>query len=285
LVLQNCIDFGLSSCTLANRVLVQIPDGHVWLEGDNPFNSSDSRSYGPLPVAMVHGRVFARIWPLSEARWINRSQGRPTSNTIVLNAFLRDDWVRDRAREDFKAHADEAAEEEAAIRHEIEVARLLHAFLQTQPTLPEMVGIEDVEELNRRWHAFVEQQQCPAGVQTWTESALAASGHVTRDESMHASELQAGRFDRTSGSLTAVDSTTLPGLCLEHDDASGAVARSVVNQKALSWSDTAVTLPAELSASTDCGRDEAAGQPATNSAAGAEQTRSPSLCGDRCSEL
>ena len=38
-----------------------VPEGHVWLEGDNPSNSSDSRSYGPIPLAMVRGRVFFKV--------------------------------------------------------------------------------------------------------------------------------------------------------------------------------------------------------------------------------
>lgn len=44
--------------------LLVIPDGHVWLEGDNTMNSSDSRTYGPIPAALVVGRVLARVWPL-----------------------------------------------------------------------------------------------------------------------------------------------------------------------------------------------------------------------------
>lgn len=41
----------------------QIPRGHVWLEGDNPENSMDSRNYGPVPAALVQGRVVGRVWP------------------------------------------------------------------------------------------------------------------------------------------------------------------------------------------------------------------------------
>ncbi|XP_024542968.1 mitochondrial inner membrane protease subunit 1 isoform X1 [Selaginella moellendorffii] len=42
---------------------VKIPKGHVWLQGDNFHKSRDSREYGPVPSALLQGRVFYRIWP------------------------------------------------------------------------------------------------------------------------------------------------------------------------------------------------------------------------------
>jgi inner membrane protease subunit 1 len=44
--------------------MVKIPDGHIWVEGDNPWNSSDSRNYGPVPASLIVGRVLMRVWPL-----------------------------------------------------------------------------------------------------------------------------------------------------------------------------------------------------------------------------
>lgn len=38
-----------------------IPEGHVWLAGDNVYNSSDSRMYGPMPIGMLQGRVFFKF--------------------------------------------------------------------------------------------------------------------------------------------------------------------------------------------------------------------------------
>jgi hypothetical protein len=38
-----------------------VPKGHVWLEGDNPSWSIDSRVYGPVPVNMVEGKLFLRV--------------------------------------------------------------------------------------------------------------------------------------------------------------------------------------------------------------------------------
>ncbi|KAK9481034.1 peptidase S24/S26A/S26B/S26C [Lipomyces japonicus] len=41
----------------------QVPEGHVWLLGDNLFASADSREYGPIPMALILGQVkFAIHW-------------------------------------------------------------------------------------------------------------------------------------------------------------------------------------------------------------------------------
>ena len=40
-----------------------VPDGHVWVEGDNTSVSRDSRHFGPVPEAMVTRRHICRIWP------------------------------------------------------------------------------------------------------------------------------------------------------------------------------------------------------------------------------
>lgn len=45
---------------------IKIPPGYVWLEGDNSANSTDSRYYGPVPAALIKGRVALKIWPLGE---------------------------------------------------------------------------------------------------------------------------------------------------------------------------------------------------------------------------
>lgn len=43
------------------RRYVTVPAGHVWLQGDNYHNSTDSRTYGPVPYAMVLGKVFFKV--------------------------------------------------------------------------------------------------------------------------------------------------------------------------------------------------------------------------------
>uniref|UniRef100_A0A7S2G0Y4 Mitochondrial inner membrane protease subunit n=1 Tax=Haptolina brevifila TaxID=156173 RepID=A0A7S2G0Y4_9EUKA len=56
---------------------VVIPRGQCWLEGDNAYDSTDSRYYGPVPLALVRGVVFLKLWPFREAGWISRTKPPP----------------------------------------------------------------------------------------------------------------------------------------------------------------------------------------------------------------
>ena len=41
-----------------------VPEGYIWVMGDNRTNSSDSRYFGAVPIANVTGHAFFRYWPL-----------------------------------------------------------------------------------------------------------------------------------------------------------------------------------------------------------------------------
>jgi mitochondrial inner membrane protease subunit 1 len=49
---------------------IVVPEGHVWLEGDNPLQSTDSRDYGPVPLGLVRGKIVLRFWPPGQAQMI-----------------------------------------------------------------------------------------------------------------------------------------------------------------------------------------------------------------------
>ncbi|KAF3336417.1 mitochondrial inner membrane protease subunit 1 isoform X2 [Carex littledalei] len=42
---------------------VLVPEGHVWVQGDNIHKSYDSRKFGPVPRGLIQGRIFYRVWP------------------------------------------------------------------------------------------------------------------------------------------------------------------------------------------------------------------------------
>jgi len=48
--------------TLVKRVAAVDADG-VWLAGDNPAESTDSRTFGPVPRSNIIARVRWRYWP------------------------------------------------------------------------------------------------------------------------------------------------------------------------------------------------------------------------------
>lgn len=40
-----------------------VPQGSVWVMGDNRPDSKDSRYFGPIPESTIVGRAFVRVWP------------------------------------------------------------------------------------------------------------------------------------------------------------------------------------------------------------------------------
>jgi signal peptidase I len=48
---------------LAVKRIARVADGRVWVYGDNPLGSTDSRTIGGVDRAAVRGVVLIRIWP------------------------------------------------------------------------------------------------------------------------------------------------------------------------------------------------------------------------------
>ena len=55
------------------NTLSKIPEGHCWVAGDNIPDSRDSRDYGPIPLALIKGKVVARVWPFSQRKWFKNA--------------------------------------------------------------------------------------------------------------------------------------------------------------------------------------------------------------------
>ena len=60
---------------------LQVPVGHVWVEGDNAENSNDSNSFGPVPAGLVQAQVRCKVWPLSEIGIVRRQE--PTRERVI----------------------------------------------------------------------------------------------------------------------------------------------------------------------------------------------------------
>eukprot|EP00455_Lapot_gusevi_P004336 TRINITY_DN1179_c0_g3_i5.p2 TRINITY_DN1179_c0_g3~~TRINITY_DN1179_c0_g3_i5.p2 ORF type:complete len:134 (-),score=12.14 TRINITY_DN1179_c0_g3_i5:144-545(-) len=52
---------------------VILPEGFIWVEGDNAEHSVDSRHFGPVPLGLVQGRIEFVVFPFHRFRRIESS--------------------------------------------------------------------------------------------------------------------------------------------------------------------------------------------------------------------
>ncbi|KAA8901689.1 peptidase S24/S26A/S26B/S26C [Sphaerosporella brunnea] len=72
-------DFVLKDPTDFTGDMLQVPRGHMWVTGDNLPHSVDSRRYGPIPLAMVNGKILAKAERLWKWQWLRNPlfEGEP----------------------------------------------------------------------------------------------------------------------------------------------------------------------------------------------------------------
>jgi inner membrane protease subunit 1 len=50
--------------------VIQVPEGHCWVAGDNLEWSRDSRLFGPLPLGLVKAKALAVAKPFKYGQWL-----------------------------------------------------------------------------------------------------------------------------------------------------------------------------------------------------------------------
>lgn len=62
-VLNEPYTHGLPSEPMSQPMPYKVPEGYVWVMGDNRTSSADSRVFGAVPLSQIRGRAIFRFWP------------------------------------------------------------------------------------------------------------------------------------------------------------------------------------------------------------------------------
>lgn len=67
------------------RLIVRVPEGHCWVEGDHTGHSMDSNNFGPVSLGLITAKASYIVWPPSRWQCIKSSvpQSRDPINITV----------------------------------------------------------------------------------------------------------------------------------------------------------------------------------------------------------
>ncbi|KAG7366521.1 signal peptidase I [Nitzschia inconspicua] len=65
------------------QIMMVVPENHLWVEGDCPLFSVDSRHYGPIPTTTLEGRLVMRLWPWTRQEMVYEKQNSHFSSCWI----------------------------------------------------------------------------------------------------------------------------------------------------------------------------------------------------------
>ncbi|THV08687.1 LexA signal peptidase [Dendrothele bispora CBS 962.96] len=83
---------------------VTVPQGHAWIEGDEPFHSNDSNQFGSVPLALIDSRLVLVVWPLNRFGHLlnkpmqprNVESGNRSDYRLAMAELERERWRNSR---------------------------------------------------------------------------------------------------------------------------------------------------------------------------------------------
>lgn len=64
--------------------VIEIDEGHCWVEGDNQQASYDSYNFGQIPLGLIRGRVCYIVWPFNRLGKIDCDPQIPSRSTKTI---------------------------------------------------------------------------------------------------------------------------------------------------------------------------------------------------------